>query len=132
MTTGKGGTGERWFAFVSPKFCIIASPTDLYLGSQLMVMLERAIRGAEVQTRELTTMTHTWSKYVPKWRAMLADYKRNKSKPNPFQEPDPGKFLNACTISELNHPNRYHNPQAEGSAFGGRKEKAQRRHVLSS
>ena len=68
-------------------------------GSQLMYMLEKARKWAKTQRRVADSMTATWSDFVPSWRGMLLAYKEDESKPNPFEEPDPGKrFLRAPTI----------------------------------
>ena len=40
---------------------------------------------------EADSVTKAWSRYVPSWRKMLLKYKRDKSKPNPLEEPDPGR-----------------------------------------
>ena len=36
-------------------------------------------------------MTATWPEFVHSWKGMLAAYKEDKSKPNPFEEPSPGE-----------------------------------------
>ena len=55
-------------------------------------MLERAIKWAKVQRDEADSMTQAWLKYVPAWREMLRAFERDRSNPNPFEQPDPGMF----------------------------------------
>ena len=54
-------------------------------------MLERAWKWAKIQCEAADSMTTTWAEFVPSWEEMLLAYKNDKSKPNPFEEPDPGK-----------------------------------------
>ena len=65
--------------------------TNAVLGTHLKKALERSIEWAQVQRKEADSVTKAWSRYVPGWRKMLLEYKRDKSKPNPFKEPDPGR-----------------------------------------
>lgn len=52
-------------------------------------------------------MTLAWSQFVVGWRKMLLDYKKDQSKANPFEEPDPGKFAYVyASISKPNNLNR--------------------------
>ena len=53
-------------------------------------------------------MTRAWSQFVPGWRKMLSAHKWDRTKPNPFEEPDPGRFIfiRACT-SKLNNFDRW-------------------------
>lgn len=59
-------------------------------------MLEQAIRWANVQREAADSMTTAWADFVPDWRKKLLAYKRDRSKPNPFEEPDPGKSTSIC------------------------------------
>lgn len=54
-------------------------------------MLERVWKWAAVQREVADSMTATWSEFAPSWEKMLLAYKKDKSKPNPFEESDPGK-----------------------------------------
>ena len=73
--------------------------THLPTGSQLKNMLERAFKWAKVQREAAEVMTRTWIEFVPAWSAMLAAYKKDSSKPNPFRTPDPGKTLSLMRVS---------------------------------
>lgn len=75
----------------------------VYLGTQLKTALERATEWAGVQRKEANSMTLAWSQFVTGWRKMLLDYKKDQSKANPFEEPDPGKF--ACVYASISKPN---------------------------
>ena len=104
MITGWDGTGPSLLAFVSNLCCCVnCCLAHLPAGPQLKVMLERAWNGARTQREVADSMTLTWSEFVPGWRRMLDAYKKDKSKPNPFQEPDLGKGVSARIIS-------YHEP----------------------
>ena len=72
------------------------------LGTQLKKALERSIEWAQVQRREADSITMAWARYVPGWRKMLVEYKRDKSKPNSFEEPDPGRsaHMHICFRTE--------------------------------
>ena len=37
-------------------------------------------------------MTSAWAPYVPSWSRMIRAYKKDQSKPNPFEEPNTGRF----------------------------------------
>jgi hypothetical protein len=44
-----------------------------------------------------------WSDFVDDWRNMLDAYKKDHSKPNPFEEPNPGNSTDGCQFdSRLN------------------------------
>ena len=48
-----------------------------------------------------------WSRFVPGWRKMLREYKRDKLKPNPFEEPSSGRSAHMCArVFELNNLGR--------------------------
>lgn len=68
---------------------------NAHLGDQLKKMLERASEWAKIQRKAADAMTLAWDQFVPKWRQMLLNHKQDSAKPNPFQEPDPGKFTRA-------------------------------------
>ena len=70
--------------------------TNTYLGTQLRKALERSIEWADIQSKEADSMTVAWSQFVPDWRKMLRIYKQDRSKPNPFEEPDYGRFTFLC------------------------------------
>ena len=82
-----------------------------YLGLQLRKMLERAAKWAQIQRKEADSMSEAWPKFVPKWRKMVRAYKKDQTKPkkdrsnpNPFEEPDWGRFAyRYARISELNN-----------------------------
>jgi hypothetical protein len=61
-------------------------------GTQLKDALERASNWAQVQRKAADLMTVAWPEFVPDWRKMLLAYKQDRSKPNPFAEPDPSMF----------------------------------------
>ena len=73
--------------------------THLPPGSQLKNMLERAFKWAKIQREAAEVMTRTWIEFVPAWSAMLAAYKKDPSKSNPFRTPDPGKTLPYSRVS---------------------------------
>ena len=81
--------------------------TNGHLGTQLKIALVRAVKWAKIQRKEAESMTLAWSQFVPDWRNMLRAFKRDQSKPNPFEEPDPGRFafIYTCT-SKLNNLDR--------------------------
>lgn len=62
-------------------------------------MLQRACEWAKTQRESADAMSEAWSQHVPGWRKMLLAYKQDKLKPNPFEEPDPGK--RACVYHSL-------------------------------
>ena len=64
-------------------------------------MLIRAVKWAEIQRAVADEMTVTWGAFVPKWSKTLHEYKRDKSKPNPFKELDPGKSFPYWHVNEL-------------------------------
>ena len=67
-------------------------------------MLKRASEWAETQREAAKSMSQALSRSVPGWRKMLLAYKQDKSKPNPFEEPDPGKSAHMRARSlELNN-----------------------------
>ena len=68
------------------------------LGTQLKMALERANKGAKIQCKEADSMTLAWLQYVPSWRKMVLDYKKDRSKPNPFEESDPGRPTYICDM----------------------------------
>lgn len=65
-------------------------------------MLERAIEGAATQRKEADAMSLAWGTFVGGWRKMLKAYEQNKSNPNPFEEPDPGRFMCVLTTYRAN------------------------------
>ena len=94
MITGLGGTGPNSLASVSISDSWLNHqlphpPT----GFQLKKMLERAWKWSKIQREAADSMTTTWSEFSPGWKKMLIAYKKDKSKPNPFEEPNPGKRL---------------------------------------
>lgn len=67
-------------------------------------MLKRASVWARIHREAADSMTNGWSRSVPGWRKMLRAYKQDQSKPNPFEEPDPGKSIRTCMRDpELNN-----------------------------
>ena len=79
--------------------------TNAYPGPQLKAMLKRASEWATIQRKSADAMTGAWYPYVPGWRGALLAYKKDKSKPNPFEEPDPGKPAYKCVHGlKLNSP----------------------------
>ena len=58
-------------------------------------MLKRACEWAKIQREAADSMTKAWPQAVSGWRKMLIAYKQDKSKPNPFEEPDIGEFAHA-------------------------------------
>lgn len=86
--------GLREYTCLRAKYTFAHPP----VGSQLKKMLERAWKSAGVQREAADSMAATWSEFSPGWKTMLAAYKKNnKSKPNPFEAPDPGKFHASVT-----------------------------------
>ena len=76
-------------------------------GTQLKKSLERSLKWARVQREEADSMSVAWSRFVPGWRKMLHEYKRDKSKPNPFEEPNPGRSAHMCVhVFKLNNLGR--------------------------
>ena len=68
-------------------------------------MLTRASKLAKAHRKAADSMSKAWSKLVPGWRKVLLAYKRNKSNPNPFEEPDPGMSAFMCAWSRSHqHP----------------------------
>lgn len=61
-------------------------------------MLERAICWVKGQRESADSMTIAWANFVPGWRSELLAYKHDRSKPNPFEEPDPGELPNTCKM----------------------------------
>lgn len=45
-------------------------------------------------------MTSAWAPFVSGWEEMLHAFKKDRSEPNPFEEPDTGRFASvfACAI----------------------------------
>ena len=68
------------------------------LGTQLKKALERANEGAGIQHKEADSMTAAWLRYTPSWMEMVVGYKKDRSKPNPFEEPDSGKLTHICNM----------------------------------
>ena len=89
-------------AFVSVLVYITHGLTNIRLGTQLMKALERAVKGAKLHRKEADSITTAWAQFVPGWRKMLLNYKRNKKCPNPFEEPDPGWSTHMRMCSKLN------------------------------
>ena len=56
-------------------------------------MLERVWKWAKTQRDSAELLTATWSEFAPGWKKMLIAYKKDKSNPNPFEEPDPSEWL---------------------------------------
>lgn len=68
------------------------------------MLLNRACKWGKIQREALDSMTKAWPRGVPRWRKMLLAFKKDKSNPNPFEEPDLGMlFTYTCTL-ELNEP----------------------------
>ena len=88
-------TGWNWRKLVglckSLWVYVIYRSANTYLGIHLKRVLERAIKWAKTQRKEADLMTVAWARFVPSWRKMLLDYKKDPKKPNPFEEPDPGR-----------------------------------------
>ena len=59
-------------------------------------MLTRALELAKAHREAANSMSKAWYKTVPGWRKMLLAYKQDNSKPNPFEEPDPGMSTYVC------------------------------------
>ena len=55
-------------------------------------MLERSVKWAKIQRKEADAMTLAWAKFVSGWREMWEAFKLDSSNPNPFEEPNPGRF----------------------------------------
>lgn len=68
-----------------------ATLTNTRLGEQLRKTLKRAIKGAKLQREEADSIARAWEPFVSDWSKMLSAYKADKSKPNPFQEPQNGR-----------------------------------------
>ena len=52
-------------------------------------------------------MSMAWSQFVPGQRKMLHEYKRDKLKPNPFEEPSSGRSAHMCVrVFKLNNLGR--------------------------
>lgn len=77
-------------------------PTNACTGTQLITMLKRANKWAKIQREAADSMTKAWPQLVPGWRKMLLAYKQDKSKQNPFEEPDIGKSFVRMHNHELN------------------------------
>jgi len=90
-------SGWNWSKLVGLReytlFVIKLYITHSFTGPQLKKMLENAWRWAKIQRDAADSMDATWPEFVPDWKKMLIAYKKDKSKPNPFKEPDPGKRI---------------------------------------
>jgi len=96
-------------------------------------MLKRASEWAKTQGEAADSMTRAWSRSVPRWRKMLLEYKKDNSKPNPFEEPDLGKSVHICTRSlGLNSLYRRCSGQVEEPTRTGRLRAAEGWGYLSS
>lgn len=73
--------------------------TNTHPGNQLKTVLKRASEWAETQREAAKSMSQAMSRSVPGWRKTLLAYKQDKSKLNPFEEPDVGKSTHACVRS---------------------------------
>lgn len=73
--------------------------TNTHPGNQLKTVLKRASEWAETQREAAKSMSQAMSRSVPGWRKTLLAYKQDKSKLNPFEEPDVGKSTHtlSCT-----------------------------------
>ena len=67
-------------------------------------MLIRASESAKAQREAADSMSKAWHKSVPGWRKILLAYKQDNSKPNPFEEPDPGTSTYVCMWSCSQQP----------------------------
>lgn len=123
--------GWNWRKFVglrkaSSSFLLRSSIND-YSGVQLKKMLKRAIEWAKTQRKQAKAMTDAWPNLAPSWQATLRAYKRDQLKPkrdrsvpNPFEEPDCGMYACRCPyMFELNNFNRYYLGKAKGPAREG-------------
>ena len=88
-------------AFVSFLVLHLHRLTNAVLGTHLKKTLEQSIEWAQVQCKEADSITMAWSQYVPGWRKMLLEYKMDKSNPNPFKEPDPGRSAHMHPCSQI-------------------------------
>ena len=100
MTIGQDGIGERLLVFVGAPIPPSTQIDPSFLGSQLKKMLKRASEWAKLHREAADAMSTTWSVFVKDWRAMLRAFKKDRSKPNPFAEPDPGNFACAGQIPD--------------------------------
>jgi len=68
-------------------------------------MLIRASESAKAHREAANSMSKAWHKSAPGRRKLLLAYKQDKSKPNPFEEPDPGTSTYLCVWSlSQQHP----------------------------
>ena len=98
IAIGRGGIGGNMLVFMSLLGLLSYRLINTCLGTQLKMALQRANKGAKIQCKEADSMTHAWLWYVPSWRKMVLDYKKDQSKPNPFEEPDPCRLAYICII----------------------------------
>ena len=56
-------------------------------------MLKRACEWAKIQRQSADSMRMAWPRSSLRWKQMLREYKEGTSKLNPFEEPDPGKYV---------------------------------------
>jgi hypothetical protein len=92
MITGLDGTGPNLLAFMSTSHPRARETFDnLFTGRQLKKMLERAWKWSKIQREAADSLTVAWAEFVPGWKKMLLAYKEDDTKPNPFEDPDPGK-----------------------------------------
>ena len=88
--------GWNWQKYLGLRECsgswIVHKLAKSYSGTQLKTMLERACEWVKIQRETADAMTKAWPQSVPAWRKVLLAYKQNNSNPNPFKEPETGKF----------------------------------------
>lgn len=98
MITGGAGTGERLSTHVRLPFvmrCLLVSIVhSCNSGTNLRKTLEKAWKWSKSQREVAKTIDASISEdTVRKWQKMVADYKQDKSKPNPFEEREIGAFF---------------------------------------
>jgi hypothetical protein len=70
-------------------------------------MLKQASHWAEVQHEAAELFTLAWFQSVPSRRKMVATYNKDPSKPNPFEEPDPGNLSASVCVTLAENPDRW-------------------------
>ena len=94
-TIGEAGIGVRRSICVSrPVLCNGTSRTNIKIGIILRKTLEKAWKWSKAQREVATSLDATLSKgTLLRWRQMVAEFKKDPSAPNPFQETEAGKQL---------------------------------------